>query len=484
MATCAKCGTHFFQLCEDAGPLCPRCLATEVSLQPLRVTPILVGLIVVIYVAMVANGVSFSDPTTDALLAWGADFGPLALRGQSWRLLTSMFLHAGFLHLAFNAWALWVLGRLTERLLGSVAFTLLYLLSGIGGNLLSLLINPLQVSVGASGAIFGAAGALVTLQYVRKLPATALVLRRDLAGIGSFVLYNLFYGFTHAGIDNGAHVGGLLTGLSLAAFVPLPVAQGEPRPQRRTVATFGVAAVLLAFRGTFVWRARAPVAEFGAALKLLDDGQTEAAIQALQHVVTRWPAEARAHYSLGAALLEVRRFDQAIASLRTASRLDSLNTAFANELGIAYLRNDQLDSAIVLFKRTAGLAPRRSYGHANVGLAYLRAGRAVEAITPLRTAVDVDPNDANAQFLLGNAYLATQAFAPAVASFDAALPHAKDSARVYLRRGVAYRLMQRQADARADFEHAVSFGTRVAADSEVVADARRGLAELGPGRRD
>src|SRR5438128_90202 len=378
MATCAKCGTHFFQLCEDAGPLCPRCLATEVSLQPLRVTPILVGLIVVIYVAMVANGVSFSDPTTDALLAWGADFGPLALRGQSWRLLTSMFLHAGFLHLAFNAWALWVLGRLTERLLGSVAFTLLYLLSGIGGNLLSLLINPLQVSVGASGAIFGAAGALVTLQYVRKLPAAS---------------------------------------------------------------------------------------------------------QALPHVVTRGLAEARAHYSLGAALLEVRRFDQAIASLRTASRLDSLNTAFANELGIAYLRNDQLDSAIVLFKRTAGLAPRRSYGHANVGLAYLRAGRAVEAITPLRTAVDVDPNDANAQFLLGNAYLATQAFAPAVASFDAALPHAKDSARVYLRRGVAYRLMQRQADARADFEHAVSFGTRVAADSEVVADARRGLAELGPATR-
>src|SRR5207244_2886447 len=157
MATCAKCGTHFFQLYEDAGPLCPRCLATEVSLQPVRVTPILVGLIVVIYVAMIANGVSFSDPTTDALLAWGADFGPLTLRGQSWRLLTSMFLHAGFLHLAFNAWALWVLGRLTERLLGSVAFTLVYLLSGIGGNLLSLLINPLQVSVGASGAIFGAA---------------------------------------------------------------------------------------------------------------------------------------------------------------------------------------------------------------------------------------------------------------------------------------------------------------------------------------
>ena len=196
MATCAKCGTHFFQLYEESGAICPRCLATEVQLQPVRVTPILVGLIALIYVAMVAGGVSPTDPSTDALIAWGADFGPLTLRGEPWRLVSSMFLHAGILHLAFNGWALWTLGRLTERLLGGLPFALIYLMSGIAGDLASLLIHPMLVSVGASGAIFGAAGALVSLQYLRKLPATAMVLRRDLAGIGTFVVYNLVYGAT------------------------------------------------------------------------------------------------------------------------------------------------------------------------------------------------------------------------------------------------------------------------------------------------
>ena len=478
MATCAKCGTHFFQLYEESGAICPRCLATEVPLQPVRVTPILVGLIMVIYVAMVAGGVSPTDPRTDALIAWGADFGPLTLRGQPWRLVSSVFLHAGILHLAFNAWALWTLGRLTERLLGALPFALIYLLSGIAGNLASLLIHPMLVSVGASGAIFGAAGALVSLQYLRKLPATAMVLRRDLAGIGTFVVYNLVYGATQTGIDNAAHVGGLLTGLALAAVVPLPVAPGEPRPQGRTVATFGLASALLAFGGV-VWHVRAPVAELGAALQQLQAGQTDAGIQALEHVATRWPNEAQVHGVLGAAYLQAGRLDQAVGSLRTAIRLDSLNPAFANELGVAYLKTNRLDSAIVTFKKAIALAPRWSYPPSNLGLAYLRAGRAAEAIPPLRTALALQPDDANDQLMLGNAYLATQAFAQAVTTFDAALAHAPDSARVYGRRGVAFRLLHRDGDARADFERAVSLGTRVADDSDVVANAQRGLTELG-----
>src|SRR5690349_22746821 len=98
MAICRKCGSRFFQLYEDAGSLCPRCAATVV-LQPVRVTPLLLGLIVLVYVAMVATGVSPLEPNTDQLLAWGADFGPLTLAGQGWRLVSSMFLHGGLVHL-------------------------------------------------------------------------------------------------------------------------------------------------------------------------------------------------------------------------------------------------------------------------------------------------------------------------------------------------------------------------------------------------
>lgn len=102
-------------------------------LRPLVVTPVLVGLCVLVFVSMVFSKISPTRPSTEQLLHWGANFGPLTLAGQRWRLLSSVFLHIGIVHLAVNMWCLWNLGELAERIYGRAAFLALYVTAGITG---------------------------------------------------------------------------------------------------------------------------------------------------------------------------------------------------------------------------------------------------------------------------------------------------------------------------------------------------------------
>jgi rhomboid protease GluP len=97
-----------------------------------------------------------------SLIAWGANYGPDTItNGQWWRLLTSMFLHIGIVHLAFNMIVLLQIGPFVERLVGNVGFLIVYFVSGFAGNVTSLVWNPYTVSAGASGAIFGLYGLLL-----------------------------------------------------------------------------------------------------------------------------------------------------------------------------------------------------------------------------------------------------------------------------------------------------------------------------------
>lgn len=146
------------------------------------------------------------------LVAWGSNRGPLTLDGQWWRLLSSMFLHGSLLHLAFNMFALWQVGRMVERIFGSLRFAGLYLLAGLAGSLASVLWNANVNSVGASGAIFGIIGGL--LAFIGRensgVPPTVV---GDLRGsIGPFLLFNLSAGFLYPHTDNAAHIGGLVGG--------------------------------------------------------------------------------------------------------------------------------------------------------------------------------------------------------------------------------------------------------------------------------
>ena len=149
----------------------------------------------------------------------GAMYVPLVVReGEYYRLLTAVFMHFGIYHLVNNMVILFVLGDNLERALGKVKYLVFYLICGVGANVFSMVVSireyELAVSAGASGAIFGVIGGLLYV-VIRNRGRLEDLSTRQLA---LFVACSLYFGFTSTGIDNAAHVGGLVLGFLLAAI--------------------------------------------------------------------------------------------------------------------------------------------------------------------------------------------------------------------------------------------------------------------------
>jgi rhomboid protease GluP len=187
------------------------------------VTPVLVGLNVLVFVAMVASGLSFMDPSIEGLLKWGANYGPDVTQGQWWRLLTAMFIHIGIIHIAMNMYILWGIGKLTERLFGNFGFLVLYLLAGLGGSLTSVWWKPFTVSAGASGAVFGVYGGLLGYLLLQRHTVPKRNVSSLATSAGTFLVYNLIYSMMSARVDIAAHLGGFVTGFLVGGALAQPL---------------------------------------------------------------------------------------------------------------------------------------------------------------------------------------------------------------------------------------------------------------------
>jgi rhomboid protease GluP len=176
-------------------------------------TPLIVLACVVVYLAMVATGVSWQNPEISQLLAWGASSGNAVIIDQQyWRLFTSMFIHIGLWHLLMNMFCLATAGPLVERLFGHLGFVALYVLSGLGGSIVSTWSQPMVTVAGASGAIFGIFGGLLGFLAIRHREVPFSILKPMRTGAIAFIAYNMFFGAIVPGISMSAHMGGLVTG--------------------------------------------------------------------------------------------------------------------------------------------------------------------------------------------------------------------------------------------------------------------------------
>ncbi|QQU06136.1 rhomboid family intramembrane serine protease [Moraxella osloensis] len=187
------------------------------ALQHYPITLALVVMCVGVFALQLFFGVNPTNPTNQALIAWGANFLPFSLGEAPWRLVTSLFLHIGFMHLLFNMFALYYFGQVAERMFGAVNFLALFLLSGVGGNLLNNYLGlhsvmagePPIISAGASGGIMGIGMALLVTALTKTSFNNFALNFRSLLIV---MAINLSYGFLVGGIDNASHVGGAMIG--------------------------------------------------------------------------------------------------------------------------------------------------------------------------------------------------------------------------------------------------------------------------------
>jgi rhomboid protease GluP len=207
------------------------------------ITPLIIDLNILLFILMVISGVNAFLPDNESLLRWGANFRPVTIEGEWWRLLSSCFLHLGVFHLLMNMYALLYIGLLLEPQIGSYRFSLSYVVTGIAASITSIFWHDLTISAGASGAIFGLYGVFLSLlmtNLIEKTTRNAL-----LTSIAIFVGYNLLYGMKD-GIDNAAHIGGLLAGV-IIGFSFFPSLKDPALKTRNTLvnsaAIFGIAAI-------------------------------------------------------------------------------------------------------------------------------------------------------------------------------------------------------------------------------------------------
>jgi membrane associated rhomboid family serine protease len=213
-------------------------------------TPALIGINVLMFIIATVLGGGLIKVHPDVMIGLGTDYTPLTLGGQWWRLLTSVFLHFGLLHVAFNMLALYVNGLMAERIFGSVRYLVIYLVAGLAGSIASLLWHPVVNGAGASGAIFGILGALLAFFVKREggVPASVIKAQRNSAMI--FIAYNLLNG-ARQGIDNAAHIGGLSAGFVMGFLLSRPLSPDRNQRSwaRQWTVTLGVAASLAALIG-------------------------------------------------------------------------------------------------------------------------------------------------------------------------------------------------------------------------------------------
>jgi len=350
-------------------------------------TCVILGLNVVIFILMTLSG---GSQNTNVLLEFGASYGPYFRAGETWRLVMPMFLHIGVAHLAVNMLALYLLGSLLEPLYGYGRFSLLYVLSGMGGSLLSMEASS-HIAAGASGAIFGIAGAMLVTGFLH--PHVVPRRWKGIFGVGILlaIAINLIFGRLVPHIDNWAHLGGLITGLALAWLIP-PAAVNE---------------------GQVIARRAQPIVILPAILVALAIAAT-----ANHYFKTR---EAAQLIIDSARLTADHHPGRATSLLEEARRLDPNNVAVREQLGALYLQAKQYPQAIHEFQQALHFSPFSGADMLRLATAYEQSGNLSKARDLLEEAGIKMPQDVNVQEELAEVYAELKLFPEAIRSYQRVL---------------------------------------------------------------
>jgi rhomboid protease GluP len=341
--------------------------------QPVRLTlpltrPLLVWGLLGINIAMfIVETLVGGSENSATLVTLGAKVNTLIVMGQYWRLITSMFLHIGIWHIAFNGYALYVLGPEVEAIYGHARLLVIYLLAGVAGNVMSFAFTP-NLSAGASTAIFGLIGTQVAFFYRQRKVLGAFGQRR-LVNIVSIIAINLLFSLSGA-VDIFGHLGGFIGGLELG-WILCPAyeveyrADGQPWLADRTSLLRELPGVILfvvllvvATGAVTLQQANSPRVKLEQGMAAFDRSDYEEALPLFEQAARELPNDAQAQYLLAADYYNLNRY---------------------------------ADAAPV-FEITTRLVPGLPDAHFYLALSYLQLDRRAEAVTHLQQYLTLDPN--------------------------------------------------------------------------------------------
>jgi membrane associated rhomboid family serine protease len=227
------------------GMRCPECAGQRTQVRTVRtmssdpqLTYAIIAINVLVFVAQIATGAGGFDATSGTVFRDGALFGPSVAAGDWWRIVTAGFMHAGFLHIAFNMYFVYFLGTMIEPAIGKLRFGVLYVVSLLGGSLGALLLDFYSPAVGASGAAFGLLVGGILLMRSRGIDPMH-------SGLVLTLVLNLAITFVIPGISIGAHIGGIIAG-GIGAVLLFEVGERQRGMRTPALAALVLLGVLIA----------------------------------------------------------------------------------------------------------------------------------------------------------------------------------------------------------------------------------------------
>jgi membrane associated rhomboid family serine protease/Flp pilus assembly protein TadD len=435
MANCIRCGRQLPGL-TFGKKICQWCVQHEAyqrgeiaddAPQPVMPTPwvrhqasigltqVIFGINVAVFLGMALSGSTIMEFSPQETVRWGANYGPLTLSGEWWRLLTCVFVHGGIIHIAFNMWCLWNLGALAESLYGRWTYAAVYLICGVGSSLTSVAWHPGGASVGASGAIFGLAGALIAAFKLGEFSVPRSALTGTLRSLAMFVFYNLIFGAVIGTTDNAAHIGGLVTGLILGALIALIAPQQDQTPRRTAI--FLVVALALAGGAMGLAHHHGFPLRLGRATSFADNDHVGRSIASLQRIVKQRPDFVPAHFALAQAYFNQAQFSPAETELKRVLELQPQNADARSLLGNVYLNQNRPQDAKDAFTQLLTQDANNADAHYGLGLSLAAQENHQAAVEEYKTAARLAPQSASLYYNLGVSFAKLSQYDDAIAAF-------------------------------------------------------------------
>jgi rhomboid protease GluP len=424
----------------------------------ISLTKLLFGANVAVFIAMVFASGSIEAFPGRILGHFGANFGPYTLAGDWWRLFTYMFLHIDLWHIAFNLWCLWDLGALCESLYGTWTFGAVYLITGVAGGLASVAWHPLIPSVGASGAIFGLAGALIASLYLGEFSLPSFAIQANMRSLLFFVGFNILFGISAIGdlvgihVDNACHIGGLISGLILGALIARLAADHDNSPSR--IAVLAVVALAVTGSAFAVRQWRGAPYRMAREFESMSQDNPDRAIAKLEAIARQQPNSVDIHFALGRTYFGLGQYPQAETEFKRVIALQPQNSDARVALGMTYLNETHLDDANNTFSQAVAQNSKDADAHYGLGLTHTAQANPQAAIEEFKTALRLDPKITGAEYELGRSYAKLKNYDDAIASYLKEKEHTGDDpdleaalAEAYAAKGMTKEAQQARSQA-------------------------------------